>query len=78
MCDNLDHLVPVVPVVVVPVVPVNWRQIAIDWCHWNAGHQGLDRTLSLMKESFWWPGMANALFLVIQNCGRVQRANIPE
>ena len=32
------------------IVPVNWRQIAIDGCHRNAGHQGWDRTLSLMKE----------------------------
>ena len=51
------------------VVPVNWRQIAIDACHWGAGHQGRDRSLSLMKEQFWWPSMANALSLVIQNCG---------
>ena len=31
------------------VVPVNWRQIVIDGCHWNAGQQGRDRTLSLMN-----------------------------
>ena len=27
------------------VVPVNRRQLAIDGCHRNAGHQGRDRTL---------------------------------
>ena len=26
-----------------------------------------------MKERFWWPGMANALSLVIQNCGRCKQ-----
>ena len=35
-----------------------------------------------MKERFWWPGMANALFLVIQNCGRCKQfeamCQIPE
>ena len=35
-----------------------------------------------MKERFWWPGMANALFLVIQNCGRCKqfeaKCQIPE
>ena len=31
------------------VVPVNRRQVAIDMCHRNAGHQGRDRTLSLLK-----------------------------
>ena len=41
-----------------------------------------DRSLSLMKEQFWWPGMANALFLVIQNCGHCKqfeaKCQIPE
>ena len=64
------------------VVPVNRRQVAIDMCHQGARHQGRDRSLSLMKEQFWWPGMANALFLVIQNCGRCKqfeaKCQIPE
>ena len=68
--------------ILVFVVPVNRRQVAIDMCHWGAGHQGRDRSLSLMKEQFWWPGMANALFLVIQNCGRCKqfeaKCQIPE
>ena len=55
------------------IVPVNRRQIAIDMCHRGAGHQGRDRSLSLMKERFWWPGMANTLFLVIQNWGRCKQ-----
>ena len=64
------------------VVPVNRRQVAIDMCHWNAGHQGRDRTLSLMKGWFWWPGMATALCLAIQNCGRCKqfeaKSQLPE
>ena len=55
------------------VVPVNRRQLAIDGCHRNAGHQGWDMTLSLMKEQFWWPGMRTALFLVLQNCARCKQ-----
>ena len=55
------------------MVPVNRRQIAIDMCHRGAGHQGQDRSLSLMKEWFWWLGMANTLFLVIQNCGHCKQ-----
>ena len=35
------------PVFVVPTVD---RQAAIDGCHRSVGHQGHDRTLSLMKE----------------------------
>ena len=68
--------------ILVFVVPVNQRQVAIDMCHWGARHQGQDRSLSLMKEQFWWPGLANTLFLVIQNCGRCKqfeaKCQIPE
>ena len=32
---------------------------ALNGCHWDAGHQGHDHTLSLLQECFWWPGMAN-------------------
>ena len=46
------------------------RQAAIDGCHRSVGHQGRDRTLSLMKERFWWSGMSQALLKAIANCGR--------
>ena len=46
------------------------RQAAIDGCHCSVGHQGCDRTLSLMKERFWWLGMSQALLRAIANCGR--------
>ena len=52
------------------VVPATDWQAAIDGCHCSAGHQGRDRTLSLMKEQFWWPGMSQALLRAIANCGR--------
>ena len=55
------------PVFVVPTA--DW-QAAIEGCHRSAGHQGCDRTLSLMKERFWWPGMSQALLKAIANCGR--------
>ena len=48
-------------------------QAAIDGCHWCAGHQDRDQTLSLMKERFWWPGMARALVLAISNCGHCKQ-----
>ena len=52
------------------VVPADDRQAAIDACHRTAGHQGRDRTLSLMKERFWWPGMSQALLRAVATCGR--------
>ena len=52
------------------VVLMGKWQSAIDVCHHSVGHQGRDRTLSLMKERFWWPGMSQALIKVVANCGR--------
>ena len=56
----------------VPVfmVPEKDQQAAIDGCHRSAGHQGRDRTLSLIKECFWWPGMSQALLKLVANCGK--------
>ena len=34
---------------------------ALNMCHWDAGHQGHDCTLSLLQECFWWPGMAKQM-----------------
>ena len=55
------------------VVPAGKRQSAIDGCHRSAGHQGRDRTLSLLKERFWWPGMSRALFRAVSTCGRCKQ-----
>ena len=54
--------------VLVFVVPGLKRQAAIDGCHHYLGHQGRDRTLSLLKERFWWPGMAQRMMMSIRNC----------
>ena len=58
--SNKDILVFVVP-------GLKW-QAAIDGCHCYLGHQGRDRTLSLLRERFWWPGMAQRMMLSIHNC----------
>ena len=41
------------------------RQAAIDGCHHYLGHQGRDRMLSLLKERFWWPGMAQRMMMSV-------------
>ena len=48
-------------------------QAAFDGYHQYAGHQGHGQTLSLIKEWFWWPGMAQALVLVVPNCGHCKK-----
>ena len=54
--------------VLVFVVPGLKHQAAIDGCHRYLGHQGRDRTLSLLKERFWWPGMAQRMMMSVHNC----------
>ena len=51
------------------VLTADW-QAAIDGCHSRVGHQGCDRTLSLMKERFWCWSMSQALLKAVANCGR--------
>ena len=50
------------------VVPGLKRQAATDGCHRYLGHQGRDCTLSLLRERFWWPGMAQRMMMSVRNC----------
>ena len=50
------------------MVPKVHQTAALNGCHWDAGHQGHDRTLSLLQECFGWPGMAKQMTQVIKSC----------
>ena len=50
------------------MVPKAQWTAALNGCHWDAGHQGRDHTLSLLRECFWWPGMAKQMRQVIKAC----------
>ena len=41
--------------------------------HNNLGHQGKERTLSLLKRRFYWPGMDRDVQNMIRQCGRCIR-----
>ena len=43
------------------VVPKMHQTATLNGCHWDAGHQGRDCTLSLLQEHFWWPGIAKKM-----------------
>ena len=55
------------------VVPQIHRSAALDGCHHVAAHQGQRRSLSLMQERFWWPGMARDLRNRIKKCGHCRK-----
>ena len=52
------------------VVPFAKRQAALDLCHRDTGHQGRDRTYSLLRERFWWPGLRQQMIMMLKGCVR--------
>ena len=56
------------------VVPAVARQEALNGCHRDVGHHGRDRTLALLRDRFYWPGMNEEAIKSVQNCGRCLRA----
>ena len=55
------------------VVPQIHRNAALDGCHCEVAHQGQSRSLSLMQEQLWWPGMACNLRNRIRKCSRCMK-----
>ena len=39
------------------VLPIAFQEKALQACHDNAGHLGIERTTHLLKDRFYWPGM---------------------
>ena len=55
------------------VVPQRHRGTALDGCHWEAAHQGQRRSIALMQERFWWPGMTRDLRNRIKKCSHCRK-----
>ncbi len=43
----------------------------------GTGHPGTNKTLSLLQDSFWWPGMANDIRRYVRRCQECTMAKIP-
>ncbi|MEE4247445.1 MAG: RNase H-like domain-containing protein [Kangiellaceae bacterium] len=52
------------------VLPVPYRKLALQGCHEEMGHLGRERTLQLLRERFFWPGMAEAAATHVSRCQR--------
>ena len=50
------------------VVPVGQFRTTLNSVHWDAGHQGQQRTLALAQERFWWPMMAEDCCALVRGC----------
>ena len=59
------------------VVPNAYRSRALVGCHDDVGHQGRMRTLSLLRERFYWPGMQTEAMQHVQQCIRCLRRKTP-
>ena len=61
------------------ILPVHLAKKVLNSCHDQIGHQGIDRTLSLLRERFYWPGMHKQATLYINKCQKcVKRKAIPD
>ena len=59
------------------IVPKAYRSRALAGCHDDVGHQGRMRTLSLLRERFFWPGMQSEAIQHVLKCTRCLRRTTP-
>ena len=55
------------------IVPHRHRGTALDGCHQKEAHQGQHRSIALMQECFWWPGMTHDLRNCIKKCSHCRK-----
>jgi transposase InsO family protein len=59
------------------VVPSHRRQAVLEKSHSDLGHLGRDKTLSVAKDRYFWPGLTKDLEEFIKTCPRCLRAKAP-
>ena len=59
------------------VIPKLFRERDLLGCHDDVGHQGILRTLSLLRERFYWPGMQEEATQHVLKCSRCLRRKTP-
>ena len=50
------------------ILPSHLTTRVLKGCHNQVGHQGIVRTLSLLRERFYWPGMHKETTLYVNKC----------
>ncbi|XP_023190648.1 uncharacterized protein LOC111608786 [Xiphophorus maculatus] len=60
------------------VLPIQFRPQVLRALHDESGHLGVDRTVELLRDRFFWPKMVSDVTDYIKNCGRcVARKTLP-
>lgn len=60
------------------VVPQSLREDALRGCHDDAGHQGQERTLHIVKQRFYWSTMERDVRNHVKCCARCVMSKTPE
>lgn len=61
------------------VLPEKFHQDVLKSLHDDLGHMGVDRTLDLVRNRFYWPKMASDVETKVRTCGRcIRRKVLPE
>ena len=55
------------------VLPESFRIQTLKGCHDDLGHLGVERTLDLLRDQFYWPGMMEDMTRHIRQCERCLR-----
>ena len=60
------------------VLPYHFKDTVLKCLHDDVGHQGRDRTLSLVRSRFYWPGLESDVDRKVKSCGRcIKRKTVP-
>ena len=55
------------------VLPVHFRSVVLKRLHFDSGHQGPDRTTSLLRYRFFWLGLDSDVEKKVKSCERCVR-----
>ena len=60
-------------------VPGSLRQRIIQWVHTSlsSGHPGIQRTVEMVRNSFWWPNLFNDVSLYVKSCSVCAQSKTP-
>jgi len=59
------------------VIPTSLKQLIMSQMHTMSGHQGIERTISLIRSRYYWPTISNDVTALVKTCDRCIIAKEP-